>query len=118
MAAERHVLDRLYEVVLDRIRERPEGSYVASLVSGGAESVGAKIREEAEELIEAANGRDPAHTAHEAADLLFHAWVLLGTAGVEPRAIWDELERRFGIGGLEEKAARPRRSPAGGEPAC
>jgi len=106
MAAERPILERLYDVVCQRLRERPEGSYVVRLADGGASAVAAKLREEMEELIEAAAGRDAGHVAHEAADLIFHTWVLLGQAGVEPAAVWAELERRFGTGGLVEKASR------------
>ena len=53
----------------------------------------------------AAAADDRAHTAREAADLLFHALVLLRSAGVATSAVWDELDRRFGTGGLEEKVA-------------
>jgi len=76
--------------------------------------VAAKLREECEELIEAAARGDARHSAHEAADLLFHVWVLLGALELPPERVYAELERRFGTGGLEEKAARG----AGGEGAA
>src|SRR5262249_18010496 len=98
------VLDRVYAVIRERARERPAGSYVVQLLDGGVPGIGAKVREESAELLEAAAGRpDPAHVAHEAADLLFHVWVLLGALDVEPARIYAELERRFGVGGLTEK---------------
>ena len=100
------VLERLARVIQERHRERPPGSYVSSLFEGGHAAIGAKVREEAEELIEAAAAADAAHTAHEAADLLFHVLVLLEQAGVAPAAVFGELDRRFGTGGLEEKASR------------
>lgn len=100
------VFERLGAVIEQRRRERPEGSYVVQLLDGGHAAIAAKVREESDELIEAAAGNDAAHTAHEAADLLFHTLVLLSHAGVEPAAVYDELDRRFGTGGLAEKAAR------------
>jgi phosphoribosyl-ATP pyrophosphohydrolase len=109
------ILERLGAVIDQRRRERPAGSYVVQLLDGGSDAVAAKLREESEELIEAAAAGDAAHTAHEAADLLFHAWVLLAQAGVERGAVYAELERRFGTGGLEEKASRGRNAAGEGE---
>jgi len=100
------VLEQLAAVIESRQRERPAGSYVASLFAGGHAAIADKVREEAEELIEAAAGTDSAHTAREAADLVFHVLVLLTQAGVAPGAVFGELERRFGTGGLEEKRSR------------
>ena len=100
------ILDRLAAVIETRRGSRPEDSYVAQLLAGGHGAIAAKVREESEELIEAAAEDDPGHTAHEAADLLFHMLVLLADAGVSPGAVVEELERRFGTGGLVEKRAR------------
>jgi phosphoribosyl-ATP pyrophosphohydrolase len=100
------VLDRLYSVIEARRRERPEGSYVVRLLDGGVPAIAAKIREEAEELIEAAGEADARHSAEEAADLLFHVWTLLGHIELPPGEVFEILEARFGIGGLVEKAAR------------
>ena len=102
------VLEQLTAVIESRQRERPAGSYVTSLFAGGHAAIADKVREEAEELIEASAGSDASHTAHEAADLIFHTLVLLAQAGVAPRDVFGELERRFGTGGLEEKRARAR----------
>jgi phosphoribosyl-ATP pyrophosphohydrolase len=102
------VLERLANVIQQRHRELPEGSYVSSLFAGGPQAIAAKVREEAEELIDAALADDSAHTVHEAADLLFHVLVLLESAGVAPAEVLAELERRFGTGGLVEKASRAR----------
>ena len=102
------VLDRGYAVIRARKRERPAGSYVVQLLDGGIEAIGAKLREESGELIEAAGQGDPAQIAHEAADLLFHTLVLLGATDVAPAGVWAQLEKRFGVGGLTEKAARGR----------
>jgi phosphoribosyl-ATP pyrophosphohydrolase len=101
------ILDRLFAVIQSRMRERPAGSYVVKLVDGGADAIAAKIREESEEVIEAA-GLGPERLAQEVADLLFHTWVLMAEQRVAPEAVFAVLEARFGIGGLEEKAARAR----------
>lgn len=100
------VLPRLIELIEERKRLRPEGSYVVSLLDGGLETIAAKVREEAAELIEAAAADDTAHTAREAADLLFHVCVLLGHADVSLDEVLAVLESRFGTGGFEEKASR------------
>jgi phosphoribosyl-ATP pyrophosphohydrolase len=100
------ILARLFEVIEDRKRERPDGSYVVDLLDAGVPGIAAKIREEADELIEAAGNDDQTHTANEAADLIFHVWVLLGHAGLHPDRVFEVLEERFGMGGREEKASR------------
>ncbi len=99
------VIERLEQVIAGRLRERPAGSYVTRLLDGGEPAIAAKIREESGELCAA---RGPAESVHEAADVLFHVLVLLGLRGVEFAAVCAELERRFGTGGLAEKAARSR----------
>lgn len=100
------VLPRLAALIDERKRQRPSGSYVVSLLDGGVEAIAAKIREEADELIEAAGGDDLDHTAHEAADLLFHICVLLAHSDVSLGQVLAKLESRFGVGGFEEKALR------------
>lgn len=100
------IVARVAEVIAQRRRERPEKSYVVSLLDGGLPQVGAKITEEARELVEALPAGDAAHTAHEAADLLFHMLVGLEAAGVPAGAVFAELGRRFGISGIDEKASR------------
>lgn len=102
------ILERVFAVIQERKHERPAGSYVVKLLDGGIEAIGAKLREESGELIEAAGQGAPAQIAHEAADLLFHTLVLLGATNVAPSAVWAQLEKRFGVGGLAEKAARGR----------
>ena len=120
--ASSEILGQLWSVIESRLRERPADSYVTSLFDGGSGAVAAKLREESGELIEAAEqlaaaapeaaAEARAHVAHEAADLLFHTWVLLALAEVEPERVYAELERRFGTSGLAEKASR------GGGAAC
>lgn len=105
MSAE-DVLPRLVQLIDERSRLRPDGSYVVSLLEGGLTAIAAKVREEADELIEAAQGDDFDHTAHEAADLLFHVCVLLAHADVSFDKVLAVLESRFGVGGFEEKRSR------------
>jgi phosphoribosyl-ATP pyrophosphohydrolase len=104
------ILDRLFEVVLARKREKPEDSYVAALMAGGIDAIAEKIREESEEVIQAARSGDVEHTAREVADLLFHTWVLMAAVDSEPERTFAALEERFGTSGLAEKASR-RKNP-------
>lgn len=100
------VLDRLFEVIERRREDRPAGSYVVTLLDAGLPAIAAKVREESEEVIRAAFDEDAHAVAHEAADVVFHLFVLLAARGIQPGAVYAELARRFGIGGLAEKAAR------------
>jgi phosphoribosyl-ATP pyrophosphohydrolase/phosphoribosyl-AMP cyclohydrolase len=100
------MLTRVADVIAERRRQRPEKSYVVSLLDAGFPKINAKIVEEARELTEALPEGDAAHTAHEAADLIFHALVGLEAAGVAPEAVFAELRRRFGVSGIDEKASR------------
>lgn len=92
-----------------RAAERPEGSYTTKLLDGGAEAIGAKIREEADELIEAAGepgDQGRAHTIYEAGDLIYHTLVMLAWRGISLDEVAAELARREGTSGLAEKASR------------
>lgn len=100
------VLDRLFRVIDDRRANPREGSYTTSLFSGGVNAIGEKVLEEAGELVEAARFKEAADVVHEAADLVYHTWVLLAAAGVTPEDVMMELARREGTSGLEEKAGR------------
>ena len=100
------ILDRLFEIVRERRSQRPEGSYVVELLDAGWERIASKVREEAEETIAAAKDESDAALAREVADLIFHVWVLMASRDVAPAAVYAELERRFGVGGLVEKASR------------
>ncbi len=102
-------LRRLMQTLQQRTVDRPEGSYTTKLLDGGLEKIGAKIREEADELIESASepgdpGRE--HFVYEAGDLIYHALVLLAWRGVDLEEIAAELARREGTSGLVEKANR------------
>lgn len=99
-------LGRLSEVLEQRKGADPDSSYVAKLYAKGLDSILKKIGEEATETVLAAKDGDPAHVIYETADLWFHCMVMLKHLGLEPQAVLDELERRFGLSGLEEKANR------------
>ncbi len=100
------VLDRLWAVVLDRRNADPAISHSARLLSRGTAKVAQKFGEEAVEcLIEAVAGNKEALVA-ESADVLYHLLVLWVSVGVHPSKIWAELERREGVSGIAEKAAR------------
>jgi phosphoribosyl-AMP cyclohydrolase / phosphoribosyl-ATP pyrophosphohydrolase len=100
------VLARVAEVIARRRRERPDKSYVVSLLDAGLPKINAKIAEESGELTAALLENDAAHIAHEAADLIFHALVGLEATGVPIDAVFAELRRRFGVSGIDEKASR------------
>jgi phosphoribosyl-ATP pyrophosphohydrolase/phosphoribosyl-AMP cyclohydrolase len=102
------VLARVADVIAERRRTRPEKSYVVSLLDAGLPKINGKISEEARELVEALPQGDAAHTAHEAADLIFHALVGLEAAGVKLDDVFAQLRKRFGISGIDEKASRPK----------
>ena len=99
-------LDKLAEVLEARKSAPPESSYVASLYAAGLDAVLDKVEEEAAEAIAAAREGDPRALVRETADLWFHCLVMLATRGLHPRDVLAELERRFGISGLDEKAGR------------
>jgi phosphoribosyl-ATP pyrophosphohydrolase/phosphoribosyl-AMP cyclohydrolase len=84
----------LWEVIIQRMKERPQGSYVSRLFDGGLDRIAKKIGEEATEVVIAAKNEDPAEIGREMADLWFHSFVLLAQAGMRPEDVWDELARR------------------------
>lgn len=100
------VLDRVYETILDRKRSPAAGSYVASLFKAGQDAILKKVTEESGETILAAKGGKRDEIVHESADLLFHLLVALGYHEIPPAEIYQELARRFGRSGIEEKKSR------------
>lgn len=96
-------------VIEDRKAHPSDQSYTNRLLDGGIAKIGAKIVEEAAEVVEAAGepgdeGRR--HTVREAADVVYHLFVLLGFREIPLADVEAELARRFGISGLDEKASR------------
>jgi phosphoribosyl-ATP pyrophosphohydrolase len=102
------VLERLAELLEQRKSADPQSSYVAKLYAKGMDSILKKVGEEATETILAAKEGDRAQIIYETADLWFHCLVMLAQAGLKPQDVLDELARREGLSGLEEKANRQR----------
>lgn len=100
------ILKQLAEVLEERKNADPESSYVAKLYSKGLDAVLKKIGEEATETVMAAKDGDADKIIYETADLWFHTMVMLSEQGLSHEAVLDELARRFGMSGLEEKANR------------
>lgn len=100
------ILERLSRILEERKRADPDSSYVASLYAKGLDAILKKIGEEAAETLLAAKDGVPNQVVHEVADLWFHTLVLLAQQGLGLDAVLAELERRFGLSGLEEKVRR------------
>jgi phosphoribosyl-ATP pyrophosphohydrolase len=100
------VLSRLAGVLEERKGADPESSYVAKLYGKGLDAILKKIGEEATETVMAAKDGDADKIVYEVADLWFHSLVLLAQQDLHPDAVLAELDRRFGLSGLAEKAAR------------
>ena len=113
------VIDELYHVIEDRkLNADPQTSYVASLFKKGENQILKKVGEEATELVMAAKELSFAKQTkqdeqkakndliYEAADLCFHALVTLSANNIHPDAVKNELARRFGMSGIEEKRSR------------
>lgn len=100
------ILQRLTETLEARKQASPESSYVAKLFAKGEDAILKKVGEEATEVILAAKGGDNSHLVYETADLWFHCMVLLARHGLDAGDVLNELARREGLSGIEEKANR------------
>ncbi len=103
------IVARLMAVIEARKVHRPSGSYTAELLEGGVNRIAAKVIEEAGEVAEAVRKAESAErrgaVVHEAADVIYHLLVLLAACEVSLAEVETELVRRFGVSGIEEKAA-------------
>ncbi len=99
-------LARLEATIAARAGADPDASYVARLNARGTGKIAQKVGEEAVETVIAALSGGKADLVGEAADLLFHLLVLLGNKGVALSEVMTELDRREGVSGIAEKAAR------------
>jgi phosphoribosyl-ATP pyrophosphohydrolase/phosphoribosyl-AMP cyclohydrolase len=88
------IVERIFEVIKERIRNPTEKSYVSRLTAEGEDAVLQKIGEEAVEIVLAAKEDNAKEVTHEAADLLFHIMVLFAQKGYKLKSIFEELERR------------------------
>lgn len=100
------VLQQLADILEQRKKQSADESYVASLYAKGLDHILKKIGEEATETVIAAKGGDKQQIVYETADLWFHSMVMLADQGLGPEDVLAELQRRFGLSGLEEKAQR------------
>lgn len=101
-------LKRLTELLEERKTADPQTSYVANLYSKGINSILKKVGEEAAETIIAAKDGNQEDLVYETADLWFHTMVMLAHAGLSAQDVLNELARREGLSGIEEKASRPK----------
>jgi phosphoribosyl-ATP pyrophosphohydrolase/phosphoribosyl-AMP cyclohydrolase len=93
-AVDAKILERIFEVVKERIRNPTEKSYVSSLTAKGEDAVLQKIGEESVELVLAVKEDNAKEITHEAADVLFHILVIFAKKGLKLSSIFEELERR------------------------
>jgi phosphoribosyl-ATP pyrophosphohydrolase len=96
MSARALILDRIYDVILDRKRSPKGKSYVSWLLTSGRDKILKKIGEESGELIIGSKNNRPSEIIWEVADLWFHTLVLLGHHNISPSDIYEELQKRFG----------------------
>ena len=100
------ILNALAQVIESRKGGDSEQSYVAKLFVKGQDAILKKVGEESTELVMASKDGVSSKIVSEAADVLFHIMVLLAHHGLSHTEVLNELERRFGLSGLEEKARR------------
>ena len=100
------ILQQLAEILEQRKTAEADSSYVASLYQKGLDAILKKIGEEATETVMAAKDGDKEKLVYEIADLWFHTMVLLAQENLKPDDVLQELARRFGVSGIDEKASR------------
>ncbi len=103
---ENDILNELTQILEERKSASPDSSYVAKLYHQGLNTILKKIGEEATETVIAAKEGDKEQIIYETADLWFHTLVMLTHQNIHPDQVLKELERRFGLSGLTEKASR------------
>lgn len=115
-AAGNDTLARLADVIAQRRTGDPDKSYVARLFSKGTDTILKKVGEEATEVVMAGKDGDRGKIVAEVADLWFHTMLALAAFDLRPADVLAELERREGLSGLEEFAARKAMRREKGEP--
>lgn len=99
-------MNELAAVLEQRKQADPASSYVAKLHHEGLDAILRKVAEESFEVVMSAKEGDRKHLVYETADLWFHTLVLLSHEGLGPSDVLEELGRRFGTSGIEEKSRR------------
>ncbi|AXX91189.1 bifunctional phosphoribosyl-AMP cyclohydrolase/phosphoribosyl-ATP pyrophosphatase [Malaciobacter molluscorum LMG 25693] len=100
------VIDTLYHTICERKNANPKESYTAKLLNGKENSMLKKIVEEAGEFTFAIKDNNQEEIVYEAADLMYHCLVAMASKNINPDRVKQELARRFGISGIEEKNSR------------
>ena len=100
------MLHRISETLLERRKADPETSYTAQLMSKGPDAILKKIGEECAELIMAGKEGNRLHVVWESSDVLYHIMVLLAFYGLSIEDVLQEMRRREGISGIDEKKSR------------
>lgn len=102
------VIGRLFAVIESRRSADPATSYTADLFAKGRDVITRKVGEEATEVVIEGSRGDKKRLVSESADLIYHLLVLWADAGVAPDDVFEELARREGTSGIEEKKSRSR----------
>lgn len=89
-----NILNEIYNVVMTRKQEMPEGSYTTYLFTKGLDKILKKVGEEAAEVIIGAKNRNKEEVVYEVGDLLYHLMVLLGEQDIKPQEVFAELAKR------------------------
>lgn len=105
----------LWRVIKERELERPEGSYVVSLLDAGPAAAARKVGEEGVEAALAGASEPDERLVSELADLWFHGYVLLAARGLDPTAVEDELRRRHAASRVSSRAASPHAGACDGD---
>lgn len=100
------VIDTLYHTIIEKKNDDPKKSYTAKLLQGNENSMLKKIVEEAGEFTFAIKDADHDEAVYEAADIVYHMLVALASKNISPDRVKQELARRFGMSGIEEKNSR------------
>jgi phosphoribosyl-ATP pyrophosphohydrolase len=100
------IIGELYEIIQDRKTADPEKSYCAKLFKKGRQKIAQKLGEEAVETIVEAVSNNKQKTIEESSDLLFHLLVLWADMGITPEKVMQELAKRKGTSGIDEKNSR------------
>ncbi|MEG8219750.1 phosphoribosyl-ATP diphosphatase [Sphingomonas sp. HH69] len=103
----RATLHTLEQTIRQRRTADPSTSYVAKLTARGRSKIAQKVGEEAVETVIAAMAGDRDGVIGESADLIFHLMLLMADLDISLDEVMDELDRREGVSGIAEKAARP-----------
>jgi len=111
VSANYSISDQLYHVIQERKKANSSESYVASLLKKGENGYLKKVIEEAGEFSFAIKDNNEKEIIHEAADLAFHVLVALGDKNINPDRVKQELSKRFGLSGIEEKKMRNNAKP-------